>query len=181
MESAKNTLFENPSVDLNLLPSTEDIVYNKLAIGYLWVMILRSNAFFIILSVVAGIITFVNNDFEIKIWLYIVGGWFLFWILFNVMIPFKYNKKGYAVRELDITYKSGLWWRKKIIIPFNRIQHCEVQQGPFSKIFGLRSLTVYTAGGGNSDLRVAGIPEQQAEDLKEFVLSKITTENERNQ
>ncbi|MEL6561214.1 MAG: PH domain-containing protein [Bacteroidota bacterium] len=181
MESAENTLFENPSVDINSLPSTEEVTFNKLAIGYLWVMILRSNAFFIFISVIAGIFTFVNNDFEIDLWLYIVGSWFLFWILINVMIPFKYNKKGYAVRELDIIYKSGLWWRKKIIIPFNRIQHCEVQQGPFSKIFGLRSLTVYTAGGGNSDLRVAGIPEQQAEDLKEFVLSKITAENERNQ
>lgn len=179
MESTENTLFENPAVDINTLPSTSELIFNKLAIGYLWVMVLRSNAFFIFLSVGAGIITFVNNDFELSIWLYGISGWVVLWVLINIMIPFKYHKKGYAVRELDIIYKSGLWWRKKIIIPFNRIQHCEVQQGPFSKIFGLRSLTVYTAGGGNSDLSVAGLPEQQAEDLKEFVLSKITAENER--
>ncbi len=181
MNSIDHTLFENSPVDISQLPSSENIDFNKLSSGFLWVMVLRSNIFYLILSIGAGIITFVNNELGYTIWLYILIGWFVFWIFINILIPFKFRKKGYAVRERDIIYKSGLWWRKKIIIPFNRIQHCEVQQGPFSKIFGLRSLTVFTAGGGNSDLKIAGIPENQAEDLKEFILSKITSEHEGNQ
>lgn len=177
MEAPEESLFENSPVNISALPSTENITFNKLASGFLWVMIIRSNIFYILLSIGSGVFLFIKNDFGLNTWLYIIIGWFLFWVYINIIIPLKYHKKGYVVRERDVIYKSGLWWRKKIIIPFNRIQHCEVQQGPFSKIFGLRSLTVFTAGGGNSDLKIAGLPEDQAEDLKEFVLAKITSED----
>ena len=173
----ENILFDNPPIDMAALPSTETIEYKKLDSGFLWVMFFRSNVFFMIFTVPALIILFVKNEFELMTWVYIILGWFLLWVLSNVIIPFKFKKKGYAVRQHDIIYKTGLWWKKKVIVPFNRIQHCEVKQGPFSKIFGLRSLTVYTAGGGSSDLKVAGLPEDNAEQVKEFVLRRITSED----
>lgn len=178
METTDDLLFENAPVDIRALPSSEQLSYHKLAEGYLWVMFIRSNLFFIILSLIAIIFAIAKGELGLTDWIYAVGGWFVLWILFNVFIPLKYRQKGYSVRDKDIIYKSGLFWKKKIIIPFNRIQHCEVQQGPFSKIFGLKSLTAFTAGGGSSDLRIGGLPEEGAEELKEFIISKITSEHD---
>ncbi|MEL7147871.1 MAG: PH domain-containing protein [Bacteroidota bacterium] len=178
MESTQDLLFDNAPVDIRSLPSTEQLTFNRLADGYLWVMFLRSNLFFLIISLIAVIITLAKGELELTDWLYAAGGWFVLWVLFNVLIPLKFRQKGYALRDKDMVYKSGLLWKKIIIIPLNRIQHCEVQQGPFSKIFGLKSLTAFTAGGASSDLRVAGLPEEKAEQLKEFIISKITNEHD---
>lgn len=177
-EERKNLLFDNPSIDINALPAAEATDFKRLDSNFMWVMFIRSNAFYLVFTLPTLIILFIKNDYGLQIWIYIVLGWFLLWILSNAIIPFKFRNKGYTVRQHDIMYRTGLWWKKKVIVPFNRIQHCEVKQGPFSKIFGLRSLTVYTAGGGSSDLKVSGLPEEKAEQLKEFVLRRITSEDD---
>ncbi|MGB3467188.1 MAG: PH domain-containing protein [Cyclobacteriaceae bacterium] len=173
----ENLLFDNPPVDMSSLPSTETIEYNKLDSGYMWVMLIRTNVLYLLVTCSALLFLFIKADLTFEVWLYIVSAWFVLWLLANALIPFKYRSKGYGLRQHDIIYKTGLWWKKRVIVPFNRIQHCEVKQGPFSKIFGLKSLTVYTAGGGSSDLKVSGVPESKAEQLKEFVLRRITSED----
>ena len=177
METSSDLLFENAPVDIRALPSTETLSFNRLAESYLWVMFIRSNIFYLVISAIACIFLVVKGELGISEWLYTSIGWFVLWILVNAVIPFKYRQKGYVLREKDMVYKSGLFWKKKIIIPFNRIQHCELQQGPFSKIFGLRSLTAFTAGGASSDLRIGGLPETEAEQLKEFIITRITLED----
>lgn len=180
MDTTNDLLFENAPVDISALPSSETLSYQKLAGGYLWIMFIRSNLFFLVLSIIGAIVALAKGELGLTGWIYAMSGWLVIWILFNVFIPLKFRQKGYALRSRDIVYKSGLLWKKKIIIPFNRIQHCEIQQGPFSKMFGLKSLTVFTAGGGSSDLSIGGLPEDGAEELKEFIVAKINAEDDAN-
>ncbi len=179
MSEVEDTLFENADIDIQALPNVATSNFNPLAGNYFWVIFFRANLIFLALSI--GFFIFLLQSGEvngIKIWAYLIGGFTAFWLFLNIFLPFSFRKKGFSIRERDIIYKSGLWWTKIIVIPFNRIQHCEVQQGPFSKIFGLKSLTVFTAGGGSSDLKVNGLPDNKADQLKEFVLTKITNEDE---
>lgn len=85
-----------------------------------------------------------------------------------------FPKKGYLVREKDISYQKGLITYKLISVPFNRIQHVEINQGILAKIFKLSSVKIFTAGGNASDLSIPGLPVEVAQKLKAFLSDKIS-------
>lgn len=76
-----------------------------------------------------------------------------------------FPRKGYAVRDRDITYRSGWFSRTTLVIPFGQIQHIELAQGPIARMFGVKHLKLFTAG-GSGNLRIPGIEEQAAEVLR---------------
>lgn len=82
-------------------------------------------------------------------------------------------KKGYAIRERDIVYKSGVFWRTVTAIPFNRIQHVEKSSTPLDRRFQLASLQIFTAGGKGGDLKICGLSAKTTEKLRFFILEKI--------
>ena len=75
-------------------------------------------------------------------------------------------------------YKQGYLWRSNTVIPFNRIQHAEVTQGPIERMFELSVLRVFTAGGSASDIAIPGIRPDEAHRIKEFILSKTAADEE---
>jgi len=77
---------------------------------------------------------------------------------------------GFAVRSHDIHFRSGVIWQKRLALPFNRIQHVEIERNPVERIFGLSTLKFFTAGGGSADMKIPALGEEQATDLKSFVL-----------
>ena len=77
------------------------------------------------------------------------------WMVYYNGLVFHYM--GYAIREKDITYKSGWLWKSMTTIPFNRVQHCDLRQGILDRRFGLSKLTIYTAGGQSTDLMNPGL------------------------
>ena len=90
------------------------------------------------------------------------------WMVYYNGLVFHYM--GYAIREKDITYKSGWLWKSMTTIPFNRVQHCDLRQGILDRRFGLSKLTIYTAGGQSTDLMIPGLLPDTAEKLKAFIL-----------
>ena len=50
---------------------------------------------------------------------------------------------------------------------FSRIQHLEIDEKPISRIFGLSSLSVYTAGDSSDDLVIRGIGKEIALKINE--------------
>lgn len=85
----------------------------------------------------------------------------------------KSQVKGIAMREFDIAYRSGLFWRKIVIVPFKRVQHVEVSSGPLQRKFGLASVKLFTAGGTSVDLRIDGLTAIRAEQIRAFIAAKI--------
>jgi len=85
----------------------------------------------------------------------------------------KSRVKGVALREFDMAYRSGLFWRKKVIVAFNRVQHVEVSSGPLQRKFGLASVKLFTAGGSSVDLRIDGLTAERAEQIRAFITAKI--------
>ncbi len=77
---------------------------------------------------------------------------------------------GFAVRDHDIHFRSGVVWQKRLALPFNRIQHVEIERNPIERAFGLSTLKFFTAGGGTADMKIPALGEEQATDLKSFVL-----------
>ena len=86
--------------------------------------------------------------------------------------PDEVKRKKYALREHDIIYSSGLIWRQKTVVPFSRIQHVEVTEGPIDRLFDLSRLNIYTAGGSSSDLTIPGLMPSRAESIKHYILNR---------
>ena len=94
-------------------------------------------------------------------------------IIISRLVIKKSQIKAVALREFDIAYRSGLFWRKTVIVAFNRIQHVEVSTGPLQRRFGLASIKLFTAGGSSVDLRIDGLTAGRAEQMRTFIAEKI--------
>jgi hypothetical protein len=93
--------------------------------------------------------------------------------------PVSVARKGYAVRDKDIVYRSGVFRRTVTAIPFNRVQHVETGSTPLDRRYQLATLQLYTAGSAGGDLKINGLPAAVAERLRVFVLGRAGAAVER--
>ena len=69
--------------------------------------------------------------------------------------------------KLGLEIRRGIWWRHRIFIPQNRIQHSDVRQGPLERRFGLATLIVNTGGTHEPSISLSGLTLERAEDLRD--------------
>lgn len=166
------TIFNNELV--LELPDIKKLVFIKINKNYLKVILINSFLFFTPLFI--GLIVMHQYVFTAEINEFIVPMYSIFIAVFGFVIWYlllSFSKRKYALREKDISYKSGLLVRKITTVPFSRIQHVETDEKPISRIFGLSSLSVYTAGDSSDDLVIKGITKKKALKIKEFITTKI--------
>ena len=108
---------------------------------------------------------------EVTFWLFLLITILFIYTIFIKIIGFKRRK--FLVREKDISYKKGVFYKKITTVPFNRIQHVEIDQGPISRFFNLASLSVFTAGDSSDDLKVNGLLKDEAQQIKEYISNQI--------
>tara|TARA_B100000767_G_C19631765_1_gene478555 strand:- start:129 stop:638 length:510 start_codon:yes stop_codon:yes gene_type:complete len=108
---------------------------------------------------------------EVAFWLFLLITILFIYTIFIKIIGFKRRK--FLVREKDISYKKGVFYKKITTVPFNRIQHVEIDQGPISRFFNLASLSVFTAGDSSDDLKVNGLLKDEAQQIKEYISNQI--------
>lgn len=91
-----------------------------------------------------------------------------------IMLPGRiYRRWGYDMAEEQLRVLRGFMWRTDTIVPFNRIQHIDVAQGPFQRIFGLSTLIVHTAGTHNSIVALPGLSTPDAETMRDTIKGHI--------
>ncbi len=95
-------------------------------------------------------------------------------LLLVLLLPHrKYRRWGYEMGAQQLRVLRGFLWRTDTIVPFNRIQHIDVAQGPLQRIFGLSTLIVHTAGTHNSIVTLPGLATQDAEAMRETIKGHI--------
>lgn len=75
----------------------------------------------------------------------------------------------YQVRNHDISYRSGVLVRRVSTVPFARVQHAQIRQGPVQRRYGIAMLEVNSAG---PDLKIHGLPADIADQLKALVVER---------
>ena len=169
------SIFENLPVDAAWLPQVASLTFHPIEKKYLRVSLIGSILFWLAL-LLGGAIFAAFSDIENQTLVYLISaaGVLLLAVGHLFFIRAAFKRKMYALRERDIIYTKGLWWRVRTSIPFNRIQHAELKQSPFERLYGLHSLKVFTAGGHASDLVIPGLKEATALSIKDFILGKTT-------
>ena len=174
-----NQIFTNPQVELDSLPEADQMDMIPLEPAYKMIRYISSVIYAFVLITISWVIVWVQPG--LNPYGYIVAtGITLFSWLTIVYSGVSFSYMSYAIRERDITYKSGWLWKSMTTIPFNRVQHCDIKQGILDRRFGLSKLTIYTAGGQNTDLEIPGLLPETAEKLKAFILrsTEQSIENE---
>ncbi|MEZ4957481.1 MAG: PH domain-containing protein [Saprospiraceae bacterium] len=167
-------VFENLQIETSQLPTVQEIAFKQLAPAYKTVEYIGTCILFGILFIGAVFLFFTSSP-VLGVYRY---GVFIFWIfLFTLsmyLVDKRYQMAGYALREHDVIYQQGVWWQTTTAIPFNRMQHCEISQGPIQNAFKLATLRIFTAGGSNSDLSIDGLDFEEAKLIKDFITGKIS-------
>ncbi|GGB59183.1 hypothetical protein GCM10010833_12490 [Blastomonas aquatica] len=90
----------------------------------------------------------------------------------------KWRRWGYNGADEQLRVARGWLVRTDTIVPFKRIQHIDVAQGPVERMFGLASLTVHTAGTHNSIVTLPGLTRNDAEAMRDAMRLHIRREAE---
>lgn len=83
------------------------------------------------------------------------------------LVHWRYRKWGYEMRDDALYLERGVFTEVRTVIPYVRIQHVDSRRTPLERGVGLASTVVYTAGSRGSDVRIPGLTDRGAKDLRE--------------
>ena len=164
--------FTNTTIDTTQLPRFEEVQFSKLHPNHWKVILINTAITFFVLAIVAGFLFYFNEEIEEARWHALIA----FVVLLLVTILFSrigFKKRGFAFREHDVLFQSGIIATKTIVIPYNRVQHVALHEGLASRYFGLAKVEIFTAGGSSSDIEIPGIEKEHAENIKQLLMGKI--------
>lgn len=171
---AQKLEFENIELDIQELPKLEDLQFNRVEKKYLTVLLVRLLIVAFILNGI-GLFLYFTEHLGIpsgKI-LYTLLGINTLLIIRTLLTVLSFKIRAYALREKDITYQRGLLMFKQTTVSVNRMHHIELTQGILMKLFNLSTIKIYTAGGNQSDISIAGINKTKAKEIKALLSNKL--------
>ena len=83
---------------------------------------------------------------------------------------------GYREEEDELHIRHGLLVQYLTVVPFGRVQHIDVAQGPVERRFGLATLILHTAGTRASSVPLPGLLQEEAERMRDRIRAKIRQE-----
>ena len=88
----------------------------------------------------------------------------------------RYGSRGYQIGADRLRVVRGLVFRSDTVVPFGRVQHIDVNQGPLERFFGIATLTLHTAGNHNASVALPGLGEELAREMREDIRAHIRRE-----
>lgn len=168
--------FKNEVIDWNSLPRYQEANLQSIRPSYWKVIQFNFAIQFLVFASLIGLFFSLKKDL-IHPFFWISISCFIFLMVMNyIALQIGFKKRSYGIRTYDLIYRNGVLSTKTTIIPFNRIQHVAVNEGFLSRYYGLAQLQIFTAGGSSSDMKISGLSKDEAEKIKEKILSKISVQ-----
>ena len=170
----QGTAFTNTSLTAESLPRLVELEFQPISAIYRQTNLTINVAFTLFLVTLLFVIQQQNiwplsNDVaDLFNWLMLVL--FMFGGFNTLYAAFADKQKFYALRQQDLSYRSGLLFRKTVSQPMLRIQHVELKRGPIDRKVGLAKLQVFSAGGAMHTFEIPGLPLASAESIRQFIL-----------
>lgn len=94
------------------------------------------------------------------------------WLLIRMPMR-RYAARGYSLAGQRLRVVRGILFRSDTVVPFGRVQHIDVNQGPLERAFHLATLTVHTAGSHNASVSLPGLAHEDALAMREEIRAAI--------
>ncbi len=99
------------------------------------------------------------------------------------LVRIDYDMRYYIVTDRSVRIREGAWTVKEMTLTHANVQNLRIVQGPLERLFGIRNLKLYTAGGGGAAsaqghqvtdahaAQMAGV--ENAREVRDLVLSHL--------
>jgi len=109
----------------------------------------------------------------------VAGGVLLIALLLVLRVPSRrFHARGYNMSDDRLRVVRGIWWHSDTVVPFGRVQHIDVDQGPIERFFDIATLTLHTAGNHNASVNLPGLQQDLAKDMREDIRAHIKRESD---
>ena len=88
----------------------------------------------------------------------------------------RYHARGYQMGGDRLRVVRGLLFQSDTVVPFGRVQHIDVHQGPIERAYGLGTLVLHTAGNHNSSVSLPGLAHSDALAMREEIRAHVKRE-----
>ncbi|GAA4902816.1 PH domain-containing protein [Ferrimonas pelagia] len=78
----------------------------------------------------------------------------------------------YGVCQHELLMQYGVFWQRRISLPYTRLQHISLSQGPVERRFKLSTLRCFSAGSGAAEIELPGLSTPLAEQLRQHLLAR---------
>jgi hypothetical protein len=97
--------------------------------------------------------------------------------LFLAWTALYYASMEYELRDDELSWRRGVWFRRTGIVPYSRITNIDIRQGPVMRALGISNLAVQTAGySGQMVPEIVLEAMEHAEELRETLRSRVRLE-----
>jgi len=105
-----------------------------------------------------------------------VVGWLILTIPILLWIPAFYRSLEYVVDNDSVKMKKGVFWRKRVTVPYTKITNVDVTQGPVQRMLNIGTIHVQTAGAGGAqgakaELKLLGV--RDLDGLKDTIMERV--------
>ncbi|WP_259395625.1 PH domain-containing protein [Shewanella sp. SR43-4] len=88
------------------------------------------------------------------------------------LIHLKASKIAYGLFKHEMVLREGLFWISTTALPYTRLQHVNLSQGPLERKYNLVTLKCFSAGSGLAEIDLPGLNADLAEHLRQHLLSR---------
>jgi len=82
----------------------------------------------------------------------------------------EHRNRSWRLTDVGLELRHGVWWKHMHAVPWSRVQHADVTQGPLQRMYGVGTLTVHTAGTANSSVNLSGLSHEVAIQLRDEII-----------
>ena len=97
------------------------------------------------------------------------------YLIFRVPLR-RSQARGYQLGGDRLRVVRGLLFRSDTVVPFGRVQHIDVHQGPLERAYGLATLVLHTAGTHNASVALPGLGHDDAVAMREAIRAHVKRE-----
>ncbi|MDE1468050.1 PH domain-containing protein [Aurantiacibacter sp. D1-12] len=98
-------------------------------------------------------------------------------ILIGILPLKRYRTRGYDMSSDRLRVVKGVLFHSDTVVPFSRVQHLDVEQGPLERMFGIARLILHTAGTHNSSVTLPGLRHEIATTMREDIRQHVKRES----
>lgn len=97
------------------------------------------------------------------------------WLIIRAPLR-RYHARGFQMGDDRLRVVRGLIFRSDTVVPFGRVQHIDVHQGPIERGYGLATLVLHTAGNHNASVSLPGLGHDDALAMREEIRAHVKRE-----
>lgn len=107
--------------------------------------------------------------FKEKTTIYVYYGIGLFLLIYTALAVLKYLNIKYFIKNEELIYQSGIFTKKKITIPFDKIMNIDYEQNVVQQILEVAKLKVETAGSNKEEIELYALQLDTINDIRTII------------